>query len=737
MCQEPCNDTRGLEHGYTLHRRPTRDTRESDGPLTLTILVRGSLRPRVMSNERGVQFLEDDGTVALSYTGLTVFDARHRLLDASFECTADTLSIHIDEGDALYPVTIDPIARQVAYLKASNTGVMDSFGSSVAIFGSTVVVGARVEESGATGVNGDQNDNSANNSGAAYVFVWDGTSWHQEAYLKASNTGVDDQFGESVAISGDTVVVGAYFEESAATGVNGDQADNSAWGAGAAYVFVRDGTLWSQQAYLKASNTEWGDFFGGSVAISGDMIVVGAWGEDSRATGVNGNQGDNSATRAGAVYVFVRTGTTWVQQAYLKASNTNTTDWFGNSVDVFGDTVVIGAHGEASNATGVNGDQSDNSVWQAGAAYVFQRTGTVWQQEAYIKASNSEADDRFGDAVSASIDLVAVGASREDSAATGVDGDQGDNSATDSGAVYVFTRGGAGWSQQAYLKASDTFSNDRFGYAVAVSGDRVLVGAPYEASNATGVNGDQNNFDASYSGAAYLFGRSGTTWNQDAYIKASNTDVNDQFGTSVSMSGGMLVIGAPSEESSATGVNGDQNDNSSDGSGAAYVFSGPDASVSYCFGDPGSSTPCPCANDNDGSIRGSGCANGVFASGARLYGTGLASVSTDTLVLSTTGAEPGNTGLYLQADNRVNGGAGLPFGDGLRCADGNQVRLQIRTADVSGTSSTTIGLAAKGGVSAGDIKRYQYWYRTTDDPPCGVGVWDFNLSNGYEVTWLP
>src|SRR5207244_1078890 len=132
--------------------------------------------------------------------------------------------------------------------------------------------------------------------------------------------------------------------------------DNSAGGSGAAYVFVRNGTNWTQQAYLKASNTDGGDFFGWSVAVSGDTVVVGAWGEASNATGVNGNQSDNSGRAAGAAYIFVRNGTNWSQQAYLKASNTGQgEELFGHSVAISGDTVVVGARGEASNATGVNG----------------------------------------------------------------------------------------------------------------------------------------------------------------------------------------------------------------------------------------------------------------------------------------------------------------------------------------------------------------------------------------------
>src|SRR5207244_2147045 len=153
----------------------------------------------------------------------------------------------------------------------------------------------------------------------------------QQAYLKASNAEANDFFGASVAISGDTIVVGATSEDSNATGVNGDGGNNSEVNSGAAYVFVRSGATWTQQAYLKASNTGGSDFFGGSVAISGDTIVVGATSEDSNATGVNGDGSNDSELNSGAAYVFVRSGATWTQQAYLKASNTGGSDFFGGS----------------------------------------------------------------------------------------------------------------------------------------------------------------------------------------------------------------------------------------------------------------------------------------------------------------------------------------------------------------------------------------------------------------------
>ena len=343
-------------------------------------------------------------------------------------------------------------------------------------------MGARGEDSNATGVNGNQADNSASSAGAAYVFVRSGSSWSQQAYLKASNTDAGDLFGFSVAIAGDTLVVGAYKEASNATGVNGNQADNSAAWAGAAYVFVRSGSSWSQQAYLKTSNSATFDDFGISVAIDGDTLVVGARGEDSNATGVNGNQADNSASSAGAAYVFVRSGSSWSQQAYLKASNPDVGDLFGRTVAIDGDTLVVGAHGEASNATGVNGNQADNSASEAGAAYVFVRSGSSWSQQAYLKASNTDALDIFGFPVAISGDTLVVGAWNESSNATGVNGNQADNSISKAGAAYVFVRSGSSWSQQAYLKASNPDTDDWFGFPVAISGDTLVVGARWSLS---------------------------------------------------------------------------------------------------------------------------------------------------------------------------------------------------------------------------------------------------------------
>ena len=396
---------------------------------------------------------------------------------------------------------------------------------------------------------------------------------NQQAYLKASNTNLGDLFSSSVAIDGNTIAIGAPNESSSATGINGNQQDNSVISSGAVYIFVRTGTTWSQQAYIKASNPDFNDLFGHSVALSGNTLVVGAVNESSEATGINGNQTDNSAMNAGAVYVFVRSGTTWSQQSYLKASNAEAFDQFGWIVALDGNTLAVGANLESSNATGVNGNQADNNAVRSGAAYIFVRTGTTWSQQAYLKASNTEANDFFGESVTIDDSTVAVGAWWEDSSATGVNGDQNNNNTTFSGAAYVYSFDGMSWSQQAYIKASNTDTENYFGHALVLRGDRLIVSAYADDSAAIGINGDQQNADAGGSGAAFVFARVGTVWSQQHYLKASNTGVEDTFGYTMATDGLSLVVGARYEDSNATGIDGNQADNSADLSGAAYVFS--------------------------------------------------------------------------------------------------------------------------------------------------------------------
>ncbi len=409
--------------------------------------------------------------------------------------------------------------------------------------------------------------------------------------LQASNAQIHDRFGASVSLSGDgnTLAVGAWGEDGSSTGVNGAQDDNAASNSGAVYVFRRIGGAWSQQAYIKASNTGRDDSFGRNVSLNGDgnTLAVGARFENSSSTGVNGAQDDNNSSATGAVYVFRfnTTSRTWSQQAYIKASNTGVLDEFGNSVSLSadGNTLAVGAAFEDSSSTGVNGAQNDNTAANSGAVYLFRfnTTSSIWSQQAYIKASNTGADDRFGFSVSLSADgnTLAVGATYEDGSSTGVNGTQNNNTASNSGAVYVFrfSAGSSIWSQQAYIKASNTGASDFFGTSVSLSsdGNTLAVAAPFEDSSSTGVNGAQDDNTFSASGAVYVFRFNTTsrTWSQQVYIKASNTGLDDFFGISVSLSsdGITLAVGATGEDGSATGIGG-VDDNDIGHTGATYVF---------------------------------------------------------------------------------------------------------------------------------------------------------------------
>lgn len=335
--------------------------------------------------------------------------------------------------------------------------------------------------------------------------------------------------------------------------------------------------------YIKPFNGDSYDYFGYTVSLNhdGNLLAVGAYGESSALKGVNGNGADNFANISGAVYVFRNSGSGWVQEAYLKASNSQEADFFGYELSLSddGSTLAVGAYREDSGSLGVNGDQTDNSATWAGAVYIFKNDKNNWTQEAYLKASNTGAGDRFGFSVglSGDGDVLVVGAPYEGSYAYGVNGDQDNDFRSKSGAVYVFRRDGVSWAQEAYIKSSNADSNDEFGYSVGLSGDGSLlaVSSPDEDSFAVGVDGDQNDDSQSNSGAVYVFGYDGINWAQKAYLKASNTEDGDAFGTHLSLSsdGSKLAVSAPLEDSSATGVNGDGSDNSSIDSGAVYLFS--------------------------------------------------------------------------------------------------------------------------------------------------------------------
>ncbi len=515
-------------------------------------------------------------------TGTSLTVPLHARLDASYVLRACN-----EWGCTVSSVVevVGNLAAAVGYFKASNTAKDDYFGSVVEISadGNTLAVGANWEDSNGVGINGSQNVKTADHSGAVYVFAYDGQSWSQQAYVKASNAGAGDDFGRNLSLSddGSTLVVGAGGEDSSAKGVNGNQASNAASTSGAVYVFTRDGGVWLQQAYLKASNTNSGDQFGMGVALSGDgnTLAVGANSERSNATGVGGNQLDNSLLAAGAVYVFTRKAGAWAQEAYVKPSNTGGADYFGTSLSlsVDGNTLAVGSSSEDSSASGIDGNQADESAIDAGAVYVFSRNATVWSQQAYVKSFDADANDQFGIrlALSGSGDTLVVGAVYEDSASAGIGGDPSDDSVSNSGAAYVYSRSGSVWSPQTYVKASNSDKNDGFGYNLAISSDglTMVVGARWEASTASGVGSNEFDNAAFGTGSAYVFTWDGA-WSQQAYVKAPNPNANDFFGDWVAVSGdgSTVVVAACCEAGNAVGIGGNQANNQATGAGAVYLY---------------------------------------------------------------------------------------------------------------------------------------------------------------------
>lgn len=562
------NDTTGIEHGFTVYSRPG----IGSGPLRFHLRANGGLVGRNLDNGAIHFYAPGAEQSALKYENLRAWDANGKALPATMSVVGDALTISVDEAGAQYPITVDPDVQQ-AYLKAANSGADDEFGYSMAADGETLVVGAPGEASSATGVNGNAADDSAADAGAVYVFVRTDGVWTQQAYLKASNTGAGDRFGASVQIQKHSIIVGATMEDSGADGVNGDQTSNTAANSGAAYIFVRSGTTWTQQAYLKAIDSEPGDLYGASVAIFGDTALVGAPEDDSASTGINGVNTDNSADRAGAAFVYVRTGTVWTLQAYLKASNTDPIDFFGTAVALTADVAAVTAPGEDSDALTIDGDQGNNSRLNSGATYVFERVGTTWTQTAYVKASNSVAETQFGRAAAASGRTIVIGAADARSLAPG---GSTDTSISVDGVAYVFVRKDGGWVEEARLSASNAGGRDTFGRSVALYRDVLVVGAPGESSSETGVHADQ--FDpatsnaAEKAGAAYVFVRRAGAWTQHAYLKASNTEAFDNFGTGVAVMHFDAIVGAALEDSDADGIDGAEGDNSAMDAGAGYAY---------------------------------------------------------------------------------------------------------------------------------------------------------------------
>ncbi|MEP7287596.1 MAG: putative Ig domain-containing protein [Chloroflexota bacterium] len=360
----------------------------------------------------------------------------------------------------------DVFVQQIK-LTGNDTVANDYFGTLISLSGTTAVIGAYGKNS---------------QTGAAYVFTFTGGVWSQQAKLTADDGAVGDKFGTAVSADGDTVVIGAY-----AKGGN----------TGAAYVFVRNGTTWTQQQKITGSDTITSDYFGTSVAINSNTIVIGAPGK---------------SLGTGAAYVFTRSGSVWSQQQKLTATGGTFTNGFGIEVALSGDVTIITAPGKSSNT---------------GAAYIFTRSGVTWtEQDPPLTASDGAAGDYFGTSAALDGTTAVIGAYRANNFI---------------GAAYVYVNNGGTWGQQQKLTANDSTGHDEFGFPVSISGDTLIAGA------------SENNL----LGAVYIFRRSGSTWTQQQKLIGNDTVSGNEFGVSAALDGSNAVVGDWFHNSNA---------------GAAYVF---------------------------------------------------------------------------------------------------------------------------------------------------------------------
>jgi len=475
------NEKNALHHWMQVVERP----RSASGNLWVKLSVSGADGIRSLSDE-SVE-VKSNGT-NLTYRDLKVWDADARPVPARLEVSGQSIYFNIEDSNARYPITIDPIWTQEGKLTASDAVASDNAGHVVALDGDTAVVGS---------LNADLGVNFGN-AGAVYVFKRTGTTWAQQAKLTASSSGRNARFGTSVDIDGDKVIVGA---PGVVVGIARD--------AGLAYVFTRSGSTWSQSAILSAPDIAQSDLFGSSVAISGSTAVVGSPQEDP-----------GNISNAGSAYVFTSSNDTWSYNSKLAASDAAAADNFGVSVDILSTRIVVGASG-------------------ASAAYTFNFRNPNWEQEAILVGTDTLLDDGFGRSVALNGDRCVVGANNADP-----------NAASNAGAAYVFKYTTPTWSQEGKLIASDSSVGAQFGWDVAISGSTVAVGAYF--ADPDGV------VDAC---SAYVFTEASGTWTQDAIVVSSDKASSDRFGHSVDIDGTTLLAGAPFANLGST----------SD-AGAAYAF---------------------------------------------------------------------------------------------------------------------------------------------------------------------
>lgn len=337
---------------------------------------------------------------------------------------------------------------------------------------------------------------------------------NHHSYIKSPSITGTYSFGQALALDGDFAISGAP----------GEKYLNHT-NSGRAHIFRISDKKWSPVVALQAPHIEGGERFGEAVAISGNIAVVAAPFKIWRGT-------TPAFANAGAVYIYVRSGDTWNLEHTIWSNVRTANRRFGCSISLDGNTLVIGSH--------------------ANVVEVYVRNGGVWGLQAQLTSAYTQSAGKFGRSVAISGDTVAVAGTES---------------------VTLFSRTGTVWAEAAHLTAAFPGADDGFGDSIALSGGTLLVGAPQEDSSAVGIGGNANNNSLSNSGAAYVYSSSGGTWALEVYIKASNPGVSDRFGSAVALRGNIAVVGAPQEDSNALGIGGNQADNSSANSGAAYVFS--------------------------------------------------------------------------------------------------------------------------------------------------------------------
>ena len=495
------NSIEGLEHGFTV-RSPAADMDPKPG-LQIKLQIEGLSVQRDPEHVDDLVWVNEFGEALLGYQKLKVFDAHGKEVTATMSPSPKGLMFAVHDANIDYPLTIDPIIinlqQQLFPTPDLRGGDRDDFGSAVAIDGDTLVISESRDDSEA-GID----------TGSVWVFVRTNGSWRVQQKLVAHDAAERDYFGWSVAVENDVIIVGAYTAD-LPIGAN----------TGAAYVFTRQGSWWRQTQKLVGSQIDSGDSFGSSVSISGDTAVIGAY-----------RDGHTSATAQGAAYVYRRFGTTWVEEEQLVDASLGGVPRFGWSVSNSGDTIVVGA---------------DRDLGGRGAAYVYVQSNGVWVVQQFIEAANVVAGaDRFGHSVAVDGDTLAIGAYQQ-----AVDG------VSAAGSSYVFVRDQGTWSLQQQLDNPNPGSGDRFGSAVALAEDTLLVGAIYDDNpNGTGSEG-----------SAVVFARTGTVWSVERYLYPQANEFRAQFGEAVAIDGDTIVVGA---ESAATTTGDDA------GSVAVFVRSDPD-----------------------------------------------------------------------------------------------------------------------------------------------------------------